>query len=443
MRSPGRIYAFGDFRLDPGRRVLSSRTSGQAVPVSSSAFDLLVHLVEQAGTVVSRQSLLSSVWPHATVVENSVNQAVAAIRRALGDPAQPRYVVTVTGRGYCFAVDVTAENPGDRDPETYQLYVAGWSALTRPGPGSLAAARSCFERAVVRDPGFALAHACLAETHMLLGSHGACAPDLAFPQARAAALAALKADPLSAEAHAVLSQIAYAYDHDRAGAATLMARALELNPASFIVQRFLGFQMAGQGRLDEALAALRRAQAIEPLAVSINGNIGMVCYFASRFEDAIVQLEHTLRMDQNWVVARSTLGRSYLCLGQFDRALDVFKGGEGGRLPDLAIAYAMSGRRDDARRELDRLSQRPEGEYVPPIHFAIIHAALGDHDAALDWIDRVIEERANAMILATEPLLRNLRGDARFVQRLEQIGFGAIVPAGPQQPALAKEGRVS
>ena len=167
----------------------------------------------------------------------------------------------------------------------------------------------------------------------------------------------------------------------------------------------------------------------------------MVCYFAGRFEEAIVQLEHALRMDENWVVARSTLGRAHLCLGQFDRALETFKGGQGGRLPDLAIAYAMCGRRDDARRELDRLSQRPEDEYVPPIHFATIHAALGDHDAALDWIDRVIEERANAMILATEPLLRNLRGDARFVRRLEQTGLAA--PTRPERPALVKEGGVS
>jgi len=82
MRRPDQIYVFGDFRLDPRRRLLSSRTSGRMVPLSASAFDLLLHLVEQAGTVVSRQSLLSSVWPHATVVENSVNQAVAAIRRA-------------------------------------------------------------------------------------------------------------------------------------------------------------------------------------------------------------------------------------------------------------------------------------------------------------------------------------------------------------------------
>jgi len=76
------------------------------------------------------------------------------------------------------------------------------------------------------------------------------------------------------------------------------------------------------------------------LAVHINGNIGMALYMAGRFDEAIAQLEHTLRLDENWVVARSTLGRAYLCLGQFNRAFELFDRRDGvaqGRVPDLAI----------------------------------------------------------------------------------------------------------
>ena len=430
MRCPGQIYAFGDFRLDPRRRVLWSRLSGQRLSLPASAFDLLVRLVEQAGTLVSRQALLSGIWSHATVVDNSVNQAVAAIREALGDdPARHTYLETVRGRGYRFAAEVRTEGPAERDPETYQLYVAGWAALTRPGPGTLETARGYFEQAIARDPDFSLALVCLAETYMLLGSHGVRPPQVAMPQARAAALAALKSDPLSAEAHALLSQLVFSYDHDLVQGAALMARALELDPDCFMAYRFLGFQLGAQGRHAEALAAFRKAQAIEPLAVHINGNIGMAHYFAGRFEEAIAQLEHTLRMDENWLVARSTLGRAYLCLGLFDRALKVFERLDGvaqGRIPDLAIAYAMAGRTDDARRELARLSQRPEGEYIPPIHFATIHAVLGDHDTALKWIDRVIEERANARVLPWEPLLRGLHKDPRFTERLERNGLRPV-----------------
>jgi DNA-binding winged helix-turn-helix (wHTH) protein/Tfp pilus assembly protein PilF len=433
MRCPGQVYAFGDYRLAPRRRILSSRKTGETRPLPASAFDMLVRLVEQAGTLISRQSLLSSIWSHATVVGNSVNQAVAAIREALGDdPARPTYLETVRGRGYRFLAEVRTEGPADRDPETYQFYVAGWSALTRPGPGTLETAQGFFEKAIARDPDFSLAMVCLAETHVLLGAHGLRPPHPEFAQARAAVDAALKIDPLSAEAHAILSQIFLIYDHDTERAESLMARALELDPACFIALRNYGLQLATQGRLDEGLAVLRRAQSLEPLAVHINGNIGMAYYFSGRFEEAIVQLEHTLRMDENWENARSILGRSYLCIGQFDRALELFDRHDGvmwGRISDLAVAYALSGRISDAQRELARLSQRPEDEYVRPIHFVSVHAALGDHDAALDWVDRVIEQRVNVGFIAIDPLLRDLRKDPRVVQRLERIGLGPFLAA--------------
>jgi Tfp pilus assembly protein PilF len=271
---------------------------------------------------------------------------------------------------------------------------------------------------------------CLSETYMLLGSHGVRPPQPAFAQARAAVDAALKSDPLSAEAHAMLSQLVLAYDHDIQRAESLMARAFELDPTCFVAHRFFGLQLAAQGRVDEGLAILRRAQTIEPLAVHINGNIGMAHYLAGKFEDAVVQLEHTLRLDENWVVGRSTLGRSYLCLGQFDRALELFERHNGmarGRIPDLAIACALSGRIEDAGRELARMTQRPEGEYISPIHFVMIHAALGDYDTALEWVDRVIEERVNTGFIAFEPLLRGLRKDPRVIERLERIGLGPVL----------------
>jgi tetratricopeptide (TPR) repeat protein len=338
-------------------------------------------------------------------------------------------VETVRGQGYRFLAEVRTEGPAGRDPETYQLYVAGWAALTRPGPGTLEAAQGFFEQAVARDPDFSLAMVCLAETHMLLGSHGVRPPHLEFPKARAAVDAALKSDPLSAEAHAMLSQLVLADDHELERSNSLMARALELDPACFLAHRFWGLNLAAQGRVEEGLAILRRAQAIEPLAVHINGNIGMAYYVAGRFEEAIAQLEHTLRMDGSWAVAQSTLGRAHLCLGQFERALAFFDGGglSRGRAPDRAIAYALSGRTDDARRELARLSQRTDDEFLPPIHFVGIHTALGDYDAALEWVDRVIEQRVNVGFIAFEPILHGLRKDPRVIQRLERIGFGPLL----------------
>src|SRR5579862_3320374 len=188
MRRPGQVYVFGNYRLDPNRRALWLATGGEITALPRVAFDALLYLVKHAGQVVERQALMAAVWPRVTVVENSLSQAIAALRRALGDdPAAPRYVSTVSGRGYRFVADVVVEDEAARDPETYQLYVAGWSALTRPSQANLVDAQRNLEAAIARDPDFALAHSCLAECFILQASHRVRTAHDAFPKARAAA----------------------------------------------------------------------------------------------------------------------------------------------------------------------------------------------------------------------------------------------------------------
>ncbi len=268
---------------------------------------------------------------------------------------------------------------------------------------------------------------------MLQGAHGVRPPAEMFAKARDTAQAAIDADPHSAEANAVLSQIYFSYDFNPTGAAEAMAHALELNPRCFLAYRLLTAQLMSLGRHDEALAAARRAQAIEPLAVSINGNIGSVLYFSGRYEEALAQFEHTLRMDQSWVLTRSNIGRCHMWLGRFDLAMAAFEhpaNREFGRPSDKLLALALAGRNGEARAGLQRLVQRPEDERPPPIEPACVHAVLGQRDEALVFVDQVIAERANAMILAVEPALRSLHPDPRFLARLARLGLdGVPLPA--------------
>lgn len=97
---------FGSFRLDPGARRLL-RADGTVLKLSSRAFDTLVVLVAHRGETLTKRALLRAVWPDVVVAENNLNQAIAAIRRALGDDTEPRrFVQTVPGRGFCFVADV-------------------------------------------------------------------------------------------------------------------------------------------------------------------------------------------------------------------------------------------------------------------------------------------------------------------------------------------------
>jgi Tol biopolymer transport system component/DNA-binding winged helix-turn-helix (wHTH) protein len=102
----GSIYEFDGWRLAPGQRQLLS-PDGEPVVLRSKVFDLLVYLVQERGRVVAKAELMEAVWPDAVVEENNLNQAISALRQALGETAQaPRYVATITGRGYQFTGEV-------------------------------------------------------------------------------------------------------------------------------------------------------------------------------------------------------------------------------------------------------------------------------------------------------------------------------------------------
>lgn len=104
---PGQtIFVFGPFRLDAAQRRIERY--GTPVQLPDRAFDILLMLIAQAGTVVSKSDLITRVWPHSNVDEGSLRVHVAALRKALGeDSAGTRYLSTVSGRGYCFVGSVS------------------------------------------------------------------------------------------------------------------------------------------------------------------------------------------------------------------------------------------------------------------------------------------------------------------------------------------------
>ena len=109
---PGEVAAFGPFRLLPMARRLER--DGAPMEIGGRALDVLVELVRQAGRVVSKADLMSTIWADTTVVEGVLRTHVYNLRKALGDGvAGARYVTSVAGRGYCFVAPVI-RNVADR-----------------------------------------------------------------------------------------------------------------------------------------------------------------------------------------------------------------------------------------------------------------------------------------------------------------------------------------
>lgn len=122
MRSQPTLYRFGEYSVDSQNRVL--KRDGAMVPLTPKAFDTLLLLVENAGTIVSKDDLIRAVWPDSFVEESNLTQTIFMVRKALGETADRRYILTVQGRGYRFVPPVqeshdevrAGESPAEADP---------------------------------------------------------------------------------------------------------------------------------------------------------------------------------------------------------------------------------------------------------------------------------------------------------------------------------------
>src|SRR5690349_19430151 len=101
----GRVYQFDSFLLDQAERVLLRR--GTPVVLPPKVFDVLCVLVNSAGHLMTKATLMEKVWPDAFVEEANLSVNIAILRKALGQSAVGQnYIETVRKRGYRFVGNV-------------------------------------------------------------------------------------------------------------------------------------------------------------------------------------------------------------------------------------------------------------------------------------------------------------------------------------------------
>ena len=103
-KPPRAVYRFDRFVLDLARGALLA-PDGAELPLRPKSFALLRLLVENAGCLLDRDTIMRAVWPDVFVTDDSITQCVRDVRRALGDEAG-RLLRTVPRRGYLLAAGV-------------------------------------------------------------------------------------------------------------------------------------------------------------------------------------------------------------------------------------------------------------------------------------------------------------------------------------------------
>lgn len=314
--------------------------------------------------------------------------------------------------------------------EAYEAYLKGryfWNKRTREG---LVKATDYFQHSIATDPYYAAAYSGLADSYALSGDweYGILSPQDAFPKARAAATRALALEDNLSEAHTSLAFIQDLYDWDWATAEKEYKRALALNPSYATAHHWYAWHLIVMGRNDEGIAELRKAESLDPLSLIISADLADALCIAHSYDESVQQSQKTIEMDPHFAVAHYQRGQALEqkhmhdeAIAEFRRAIEL-SGGNTTFESNLANAYAVSGRKEDAMKIVKDLETRQSQSSSTDASIALIYVGLGDNDQAMIWLIKAYQARFNPSILM-RPGFDPIRRDPRFQDLLHRIGL--------------------
>ena len=313
--------------------------------------------------------------------------------------------------------------------EAYEAYLKGryhWNKRTDEG---FKQATNFFQEAIDKDPSYALAYTGLADCYTLRSDYGFLAPKEGYALAKGAVTLALKYDDSLAEAHTSLASIKAVTDWDWQGAENEYRRAIELNPNYPTAHHWYAAQLLLQGRLDQALQEIKKAQQLDPLSLGINKDFAVIYLYKRDYEKALEQCQKTLEI-QDFLGMSTYIAQIYELQQKFPAAIEVLEKAHLAAPDDgeisygLAQAYALSGRKDEALKISNELNQ-PTGQPTSlPKEAAYLYALLGEKDKAIATLQTGADNHYISVAeIKTDPRFDALKTDARVVELLAKIGL--------------------
>lgn len=324
---------------------------------------------------------------------------------------------------------------GTRNVDAYQLYLAGLNHMESMSGDGLHKSIALYEHALQIDPGYALAHIGIAEAsrRMIFGADRA--PGEVYAQLRLHVNRALELAPTLADVHAQLGWLTYWCDHDWPGAERAFRRALALNPSLSLASFGLGFLLVVIGRRREGMVLVQTARELDPMSLL---TCTMEAVFLLRLGDkaaAAARLSRVVELAPRFWIAHMALAVWHEQQGDTDAALAAIEQAVQFN-PHTSQAAALQGamlarcgRAQQARAVLDRLHAQGSQRYVPPTCIAAVQAALGDHEAALDSLERAFDCNDTRMLhLNDDPRWNTLRDQARFQRLVARMNLAELPP---------------
>ncbi len=316
------------------------------------------------------------------------------------------------------------------DPEAYNFYLQGRYFYNKRTEEDMKRSVEYFERALKKDPKFALPYAGLADTYATFGFYHWWPFEEARSKSKEFALKGLEVDDTVGETHGAYASYLAWSEYRWAEAEKEFEKAIELSPSNVEARHMYAHLLECTGRFDEAIAEIGMALELEPLSINLNHCMGNILFFSGDSDGAIDLFQKTIEMDPGFPLQYFWLGRVYLHIGELQEAIEIFE--KGTKFPEvnaivsggLGLAYALAGRDEEAQKILSQLEKLSKEKYVDTYPFAYIYMGLGDEDKTFEYLEKSFEIGDMYLLyLPIDPIFKELHDNPRFDGLLKKMGL--------------------
>ena len=317
------------------------------------------------------------------------------------------------------------------NPDAYLDYLRGQLENPKFTFEAMAKEQAYYERALQKDPNFALAYFGLANCYLNYMQTRRLPPGEAAKRAKEFVAKALQLDETLGEAYGVLAFTNWRYDWDVQAAERNFQRAIELSPNSAYVHMQHTTYLAWRGRRTEAFAEREIVRQLDPLRLEAGAHPGLIYYQLRDYGPMLEGMRKYVPSNPGHWVGHNLLGVAYegsgqtlLAIPEYQKAIE-YSGNDADPTAALAYAYARTGKRAEAEKMLRDLLEQSKTSYVSSYMVATIYAGLGNKDRAFEYLEKAYDERSADLsyFLKADLRMDTLRSDRRFQDLTKRMGL--------------------
>lgn len=312
------------------------------------------------------------------------------------------------------------------NPKAYELYLTGRYFWNKRNDEAIKKSFEYFEEAIKLDPGFGLAYAGLADSHVALGVSVPSTEEVI--KVKEAAEKAIALDETIAEPHAALGVYLNRIEFDWPAAEREFKRAIELDPNYATAHQWYAIYLEFVGRLDDAVAESKRALELDPTSLSINLSLATRLLHAGRSGEAVEQSMKTLELYPDSMPSRVLIAQAHIQMGPVDRAVGeyekLFASDDPGPnvVAGLGHACAIAGQKVRAQKITRQLEAMSKSQYVSVHFLALAYASVGETDKVFGALFSAVQQKDPTLVaVLSDRRLDPIRNDPRYHQFLRQI----------------------